>query len=850
MAKTGPKTLRWLLVTLCCLSTGLVPKAETQPPNLVAAIEQLDEALRGVAAFEHGKDAGALLRAEQLIVEAAKHEVSRAAAEDSLLRALASASTRDAKSFLCRQLRTIGTARSVPQLERLLTDPELSHMARYALGRIEDPAAAVALHRALGKTAGDVQIGIINTLGERRHQQALPDLARLLGSPDSGIAEAAATALGRIGTIEAVRDLDASRARASGTLGEHIDNALLLAAEQLAVEGQRGVAIQVYQRFYKLGPQKQFRLAGLRGLAMVGGSRAGPLLIECMKASDPEFRRTAIALTPMAKGQYVTSALAGVLSSLPPEEQELLVRAMGERDDPAAVQAVAAATRREHPSVRVAALEALGNLGHSSAVPVLSQAAAAADGNEKLVARASLVRLRGKDVDGALVRSLHSGDAKVRVELIHALASRKAKQASGELFKLVKDDDATVRHEAIRAIGMLGKGPELGALAALGVRPKEATDRDAIEEAMNAVLDRVEDKRGQASPLLISLSSAPADAKPMLLRLLGKTPTAQALTALYGALMDPNDSVREAALHSLAAWPDLAPAETLLTVARTFPDEKHKMLALQGYVRMAGMSQNPAAMYARAMQLAERVEEKRLVLNGLGSANSAEALAIVEPYLKDERLQTDAATASVQIANRLRQEDPARARTALANVLSAIDDPRIRKQAQDVMNEMEQYEGYILTWLGSGPYMQRNKESRDIFDTPFPPETPKAEGVKWTPVTRGIGSYDINLDAAFGSGSHCAAYLWTRIASPEQQDARLELGSDDAIKAWLNGKLVHANYAQRGVSPRQDIVNVKLQKGWNELLLKVVNHEGGWGFCCRLRKSDGSAMEGLKVEAR
>lgn len=850
MAKTYPKTLRWLLVTLCCLSTGLVLTAETLPPNLASAMEQLDEAMMGLAAFEHGKDAGPLVRAEQLIVEAAKNETLRKAAEERLLRALGSAATRDARSFLCRQLRTIGTARSVPQLEQLLTDPELSHMARYALGRIEDPAAAVALHRALGKTSGDRQIGIINALGDCRHRQALPDLARLLASPDSGIAEAAATALGRIGTIEAVNALDASRVRASRTLGEHIDNALLLAAEHLAAEGQRGVAIQVYQRFYKLGPQKQFRLAGLRGLATVGGSRAAPLLIECMKTSDPEFRRTAIALTPMAKGQYVTSALAGVLSSLPPEEQELLVLALGERDDPATVQAVAAATRSEHPSVRVAAIEALGNLGHSSAVPVLARAAAAADGNEKTVARSSLARLRGKDVDGALVRFLNLDDAKVRVEVIHALARRKTKQASGELFKLVKDEDASVRHEAIRAIGMLGKGPELGALAALGVRPKEARDRPVIEEAIETVFNRVEDKKGQAAPLLIALSSAPTEAKPMLLRLLGQTPSPQALTALYGALMDPNDSVREAALHSLAAWPDAAPAETLLTVARTFPDEQQKMLALQGYVRMAGMSQNPTAMYGRAMQLAERVEEKKLVLSGLGSASSAQALAIVEPYLKDEQLRADAATASVQIANRLRQEDPARARTVLANVLSAIDDPRIRKQAQDVMNEMEQYEGYILNWLGSGPYMQRNKESRDIFDTPFPPETPNPEGVKWTPVTRGIGSYDINLDAAFGSGSHCAAYLWTRIGSPEEQDARLELGSDDAIKAWLNGKPVHANYAHRGVSPRQDIVNVKLQKGSNELLLKVVNHEGGWGFCCRLRKSDGSAMEGLKVEAR
>jgi len=90
----------------------------------------------------------------------------------------------------------------------------------------------------------------------------------------------------------------------------------------------------------------------------------------------------------------------------------------------------------------------------------------------------------------------------------------------------------------------------------------------------------------------------------------------------------------------------------------------------------------------------------------------------------------------------------------------------------------------------------------------------------------------------------------TRVWSPAEQPARLELGSDDSIKVWLNGKLVHANQVTRGVQPRQDLVRVELRKGWNELLLKVVEHEGGWGFCCRIRKPDGTALDGLRMEAK
>ncbi len=92
--------------------------------------------------------------------------------------------------------------------------------------------------------------------------------------------------------------------------------------------------------------------------------------------------------------------------------------------------------------------------------------------------------------------------------------------------------------------------------------------------------------------------------------------------------------------------------------------------------------------------------------------------------------------------------------------------------------------------------------------------------------------------------------LMRRLVKPKEADARLELGSDDATRAWLGGKLVHSNYTHRGMSPRQDIAKIRLKEGWNEFMLKVVDHEGGWSFCCRVRAPDGSALDGLWFEAR
>ena len=63
----------------------------------------------------------------------------------------------------------------------------------------------------------------------------------------------------------------------------------------------------------------------------------------------------------------------------------------------------------------------------------------------------------------------------------------------------------------------------------------------------------------------------------------------------------------------------------------------------------------------------------------------------------------------------------------------------------------------------------------------------------------------------------------------------LELYSDDGVKAWLNGQLVHANNVTRKIPSRPDAVEVTLKKGANTLLLKVTQNTGPWGALVRMR---------------
>ncbi|MEN6424738.1 MAG: DUF1080 domain-containing protein [Phycisphaerales bacterium] len=103
----------------------------------------------------------------------------------------------------------------------------------------------------------------------------------------------------------------------------------------------------------------------------------------------------------------------------------------------------------------------------------------------------------------------------------------------------------------------------------------------------------------------------------------------------------------------------------------------------------------------------------------------------------------------------------------------------------------------------------------------------------------------INIIEAIGNAQDAAAYLKASVWSPNTQKATLQLGTDDGVKVWLNGKMVHANNASRGVMPDEDKVPVTLQQGVNELLLKVTNGSGDWGAIARFVGEGGKPLENI-----
>ena len=156
---------------------------------------------------------------------------------------------------------------------------------------------------------------------------------------------------------------------------------------------------------------------------------------------------------------------------------------------------------------------------------------------------------------------------------------------------------------------------------------------------------------------------------------------------------------------------------------------------------------------------------------------------------------------------------------------------------------------FVSSWQVAGPFSKEGVEGLDQFDLKFGPEK-KINFTEWKEMPVGKDGYkasEINLEKYFGT-EHSVAYLRTEVWTGKSQNVLFELGSDDGIKLWLNGNLVHQNKIERGHNQGDDVVKVDLEEGWNKVLMKITQGTGGWGASLVITDSDHTVLEGLKYK--
>jgi HEAT repeat protein len=845
------RTLKPLAATLLVLVAVAVAAAAPPPTRA-----DIDKAVADLAAFVTGQDNAPVQNIAALLQQIGGKTGLQRHAEGGLVRLLEGDADLEAKLQACQILARIGSEACIPVLEKMLADPKTNHMACWALQPNPSAKADAALRSALAATKGNATVCICGVLGHRRDAASVPALAKVTSRADPVVAEAALSALGKIGGADVATILADARRRVPDALRPAATDAYLQCADRLASTGAADAAGAIYKEVLAADAPLRFHRGALLGLMRTAGADAIPFVLKTVRSNDPKMRAAAIANIPTIKGEGVTKRLAAEMPNLPPDAQVLLIGALASRGDTDAGEAVLKAAASASAKVRAAAVGALAEIGDASSVPLLARAAAGAKTDEeKQAALLSLRRLKGDGVDEAVTKSMAAATGDDRAQLIEVLLARSAAGAVPAILKEAGSADETVRKAAFRALGMLAKARDLPALVDLLVGLKGDAGRDDAERTVIEVARKLQNESARADAALAALAKATgAEAKGSLLRVLRGIAGAKALAAVKAAVKDSAAGIQDAAIRALADWPDASAVAPLMEVFRSTESTVHRVVALRGCVRLLGLpgGLSPAETvkaYGDLMALAKRPEDKKLVLAGLAKVAHSGALAVAESCMTDPAIRAEATLAVLGIAKAVMGSAPDAAKAA-ATKLGEAGDANVKKQARQILAALAKHADYIMGWQVAGVYAEPRKKYQQLFATAFPPEKPNAK-VAWRPlpvVTR-KGSPIIHNLLGQWNKEQCVAYVRTWIQSDKAQAARLLLGTDDATKVWLNGKRIHQVNTGRACVPDQDKVNIQLKRGWNTLLVKVIQNIGPWEFCARIVARDGSRLPNLRIDA-
>jgi HEAT repeat protein len=618
--------------------------------------DSLEAILRDLASYTFDQGVGAPMRLRAYIFAHKDNPADRKECEEALLAFLRTRPAPGGAMAVCRSLSLIGSAASLPVLGAMLLKPEMTDPARYALERIPGEEVDRALLLALDKARGDVRRGIVSSLGYRATAAAVPALEKLAGGNERIIALDAVKALGKIGTADAARVLTAYLGRAKGADKGEAASALLYCAAAWRRAGKTSEAAAVYDRLLAAGLPDVDRQAAFRMKLSLAGAGGQPIILETLAGKDAAPYAPAIAMIHMAfKGPDIGQVLP-LMDQLPEDTQVQLTAVLAGYPAEAVLPAIMKAAESHLPTVRMEALRSIGKMGNPSVVGMLAGRAALATGDEQSLARETLARLKGTDVEAEILGLLEkTSEDKIKAELIQAVGTRRIAAGKPALMDLVRTGAPALRLRAIGALKDVSSPGDLRDLMGLLFTIDDETAREAMQDTVASVALAIPRTlaRGDAAENLLAVEKDPKR-KADLLRVLGKIGDDTSLPLTRRALADPDMGVADAAVRGLADWPTASARDDVFGIAASSANLTHKVLALRAFVRMVGLEpyRQPASAVAdleKAMALATRPEEKKLVLGLLPRFPCEKGLGMAESLQNDPAVGAEAKAAADRI---------------------------------------------------------------------------------------------------------------------------------------------------------------------------------------------------------
>jgi hypothetical protein len=255
---------------------------------------------------------------------------------------------------------------------------------------------------------------------------------------------------------------------------------------------------------------------------------------------------------------------------------------------------------------------------------------------------------------------------------------------------------------------------------------------------------------------------------------------------------------------------------------------------------------------------------RRLAFEWLCRVDATAADRLVPGMIDDPavELRRDAVARAMAQAQQLLQGDDKPAATAAYR--KSLDAARDRDQVLEIAKQLEslgekpdltRHFGCLQRWRLIAPFDNTGKAG---FAAAHPPEKEikldseydgKAVKVQWREHVTADQFGMVDLNKVIGKHMGVVAYAMAEIESPESRAVRICVGTPNAVKVWLNGKLVLTKEEyHHGASMDQYVAACQLQPGRNTLMLKICQNEQkeewaqNWMFQARICDLTGKGL--------
>jgi hypothetical protein len=579
-----------------------------------AVADSLAHGIKTVSGYDYGADRTNILAFDTYI---RTQPGDRAKVEAALIPLLSQSSVSNAaKEYICRWLGLIGTDASVPALEKLTTDPKLSHLAVYALLCQDSPAAKTALVDSLAQAPAPLRPALVGAIGRAGIADAVPTLAKILASDDAAQVNAALDALAAIGNSAALDAL--SSATVPPALKATQDWAILHAATRLLATDP-AKSKDVFASLVKPGTVSSLRVAAAKGYLKADPAGAWTVIAPLLKDDDAKVRLDVARLTAQLPPDNI-STLVTTLPTLDPAVQVVIVNSVADKQDAAFEPVLQAALASTQPDVHLAAIDGYSTVNlpdsFTTLLPFLDKG-----GDEAAAATASLEKLSQPDVSAELTASVATAKGPAKAALLTILAARMDRSALDLFFTSTTDADNTVAEAAFQGVNHVASPDDLNRVVGLLPQAKTGAERKSLDTALQRCARFSTDKDKAADFLLAAVPSATGDTRNSLLAAIASIDSPHAAAGLQGLLQASSVDDRKSVIRVLSSAHNPNADKMLLAAAEHGQVDSEKILALRGYldsIRAQNLQvDDQVKAYRTAWPLATRDDDKQAILDAL-----------------------------------------------------------------------------------------------------------------------------------------------------------------------------------------------------------------------------------------